>query len=69
MAGKTPADSDKLKTNVKVTLTTEANRFEISCKIPSGPRKAHSTSSSEISIVDNFMTVIPQEYALKKPSK
>jgi hypothetical protein len=30
MAGKTPTDSDKLQTNVKRTLTTEANRFKIS---------------------------------------
>jgi hypothetical protein len=36
MAGQTPADSDKLKTNVKGTLTTEANRFKIAGAIPSG---------------------------------
>jgi hypothetical protein len=49
MAGKTPAASDKLKTNVKGTLTTEANRFNIAGVVPSGPgplltpkpRKAH----------------------------
>jgi hypothetical protein len=60
MAGKTPADSDKLKTNIKVTLKNEANRFKIAGGIPSGPgplltynpRKTHSTSSSEILIVD-----------------
>jgi hypothetical protein len=28
MAGKTPANSDKLKTNVKGALTTETNRFK-----------------------------------------
>jgi hypothetical protein len=60
MAGKTPADSDKLKTNVKGTLTTEVNRFKIAGVIQSGPgplltskpRKVHSISSSEISIAD-----------------
>jgi hypothetical protein len=52
-AGKTPADSDKVKTNVKETLTTEAKRFKIARVIPYGPgllltfkpRKAHSTLS------------------------
>jgi hypothetical protein len=52
MAGKTPADSD--------TLTTEVNRFKIAGVIQSGPgplltskpRKVHSISSSEISIAD-----------------
>jgi hypothetical protein len=29
MAGKTPTHSDKLKTKVKGTFTTEANRFKI----------------------------------------
>jgi hypothetical protein len=36
MAGKTPGDSDKLKTNVKGTLTTEANHFKIAGVILSG---------------------------------
>jgi hypothetical protein len=53
MAAKTPAGSGKLKTNVKGTLTSEANRFKIAGVIPSKPRKAHSTSPSEISIVDD----------------
>jgi hypothetical protein len=37
MAGKTPADSDKLKMNFKRTLTTETNRFKMAGVIPSGP--------------------------------
>jgi hypothetical protein len=58
MTGKTTADSDKLKTNAKGTLITEANRFEIAGVIPSEPRplltfkprKAYLTSSSKIAI-------------------
>jgi hypothetical protein len=35
-AGKTLTDHDKLKTNIKRTLTTLANRFKIAGVIPSG---------------------------------
>jgi hypothetical protein len=60
LAGKTPAHSDKLKTIVKGTLTTETNCYKIAGVIPSRlgllltskPRKVHSTSSSETPIAD-----------------
>jgi hypothetical protein len=67
MAGKTPADNDKLKRNIKGTLTTEANCCKIAGVIPSGPgplltykpRKAHSSHlvSGDFNC-RHFMTVV-----------